>query len=544
MRLDAATRYLRSRGHKVLLTSGVDPYESYVNRHAEIEDISPHKLAQKYTLEIQNDLAAFNIDYDIWHDPLLYPGRETYERHCQEMLQRLMSLDTANYNTRNIPYSTIRKQFVPRSFLIGKCPSCQSEVAGCICEGCGRQFIAEEVIEPQLLPHKKELSSKLLSKELEWPEVEVLELSLHENDARIQNIVDDVKSLSIPSRHTDMILSHIHNQKCHVELTVPGDWGIPWQSKEGPEQIIFNYCTYYPFFLTVGDFFAAAGTGKNAFAVDSNIITISTYGSDTPVPWIGVPIILSHLDVDADGKRQYRGYDHYWGNEFLCLHGAKFSTSRRHVIWAGELIEQTPVTVDMARYYLATIDPAQKQTNFLIDDLVSTINQIVIDEIYHTVDVCLQEYIPHDIQAASPNMTKAVNKAFAEQDSCFDASQFYLEKAANLISNWIETWHRLTNKNPSDSYWFLKSLAMISYPIMPNLGETLWHHLGATGKPNLAEFDNRTPIQTSHFQTKVQHINQADISPCLPTTLNHLMNNELSLAKDNKDSTTEETNHV
>lgn len=564
LRLDAAARYLRSRGHKAYLVSGTDPYESYVIHHAEKEATEPDKLARRYTLQIQNDLAAFCIDYDIWLDPLICPGRGIYERNCEQLLQRLMGSDAAHYKTRSFPYSPNDEQFIPRSYLAGFCPRCKADIVGCLCEECGLQFTAQEVIEPYFRPAHFRPAKQSAEQVLAWQNADVVEVTLDEKDEKLQHVAADMQALHIPSHQIETIMDHVYQQKCRVELTVPGTWGVEWQGiNQGigehstiTPQIVYTYGAIYLYYLTAGEVFAQSAGGvlvndgeksKNAFAVDSDVVTISSYGADTAVPWIAMPNILSHVDVDENGQRQYTDCDYYWGNEFLCLHGSKFSTSRRHVIWASGLIEQTPVDADMARFYLATIDPTDEQTDFVIDGLVDTINQRVIDEVYRAVNVCLQQYQSHDLQAPSASMSDLISKVFAEQDGCFEASQYYLTKAADVIVNWVETWQALGDKSPqdkkqSDSYWFLKSLAMISYPVMPNFAESLWQHLGAVGIPNMAQFDSKTVIRAASFKCRTSHISQADIYPCMPETLSHLINHPSPQSRES--ATIEETNHV
>ena len=557
LRLDAAARYLRSHGHKAYLVSGTDPYESYVIHHAEKETTEPDKLARRYTLQIQNDLAAFCIDYDIWLDPLICPGRGIYERNCEQLLQRLMSTEAAHYKTRSFPYFPIDEQFIPRSYLAGKCPRCSADVVGCLCEECGLQFTAQEVIAPYFRPAHFRPAKQSAEQALAWQDADVVEVTLNEGDERLKNVAADMQALHIPPHQIETIMEHVYQQKCRVELTVPGTWGVPWQGlNQGlgedstiTPQIVYTYGAIYLYYLTAGEVFAtnAKEQGRSAFAVDSDVVTISSYGADTAVPWIAMPNILSHVDVDEHGKRQYKDCDYYWGNEFLCLHGSKFSTSRRHVIWASGLIDQTPVNADMARFYLATIDPTDEQTDFVIDGLVDTINRRVIDDIYHAVNVCLKAYQSQDLQVPSANMSDLMAKVFAEQDGCFEASQFYLTKAAGVISNWVKTWQALVGKSPqdnkqSDSYWFLKTLAIISYPVMPNFAESLWQNLGATGIPNMAEFDNKTTIKTTKFECRTTHISQADIYPCMPETLSHLI--KTATSDSDGEAIAKETNHV
>lgn len=61
-------------------------------------------------------------------------------------------------------------------------------------------------------------------------------------------------------------------------------------------------------------------------------------------------------------------------NEFYLLDGQKFSTSRGHAVWGKEVLGQK--TVDVVRLHLGLTRPEGERTNFMLDALRRTENEV------------------------------------------------------------------------------------------------------------------------------------------------------------------------
>ncbi|MER8557013.1 class I tRNA ligase family protein, partial [Mesorhizobium sp. M1217] len=65
---------------------------------------------------------------------------------------------------------------------------------------------------------------------------------------------------------------------------------------------------------------------------------------------------------------------HYHVNEFYLLDGKKFSTSCRHAVWGKEVL--SPETVDVVRLHLGLTRPEGERTDFTLDALRRTENEV------------------------------------------------------------------------------------------------------------------------------------------------------------------------
>lgn len=64
----------------------------------------------------------------------------------------------------------------------------------------------------------------------------------------------------------------------------------------------------------------------------------------------------------------------YHVNEFYLLDGQKFSTNRGHAVWGKEVLG--PKTVDIVRLHLGLTRPEGERTNFTLDALRRTENEV------------------------------------------------------------------------------------------------------------------------------------------------------------------------
>ncbi len=523
LRLDIAARYLRSRGHRTVIITGTDPYESHVILQAGREGCSPRDIATRYTRGMRRDLHAFDIECELI-DPLTDEFGALYQRYHLAALERLHRAGVAVYREARFPYAD--GAFLPRSYLAGACPSCGSGIAGSVCEECGRQFIPEQVVDPHLRPG---LPAAARPSAMDWRATKTLVMQLRRDDPRLEAIVAEIERLALPPRYAQIALRHIREWGGAMELTLPDTghtpWGLVWPAPGAARQVVFNYATPYAWSHALGELAAVRlGARQNAMAVDSDIITVGSYGVDITVCWIAITVALSALDTLATPR--YRPFEHFWGNEFLRLHGSKFSTSRGHVIWGGEFMERTPVGADMARYHLATIDPRHSETDFRVDDLVNTVNEILLGEIYAAADAGCRQLRPERQQHPSTEMRQRLYELVARQDAHFDMRHTngpQIDEAAALIRDWAQDRHRggdgVSERASSDRYWFLKGLALVCAPIMPNFADALWHRLGAPGQPNIWDFGYATVPRPGAFDPPCSRLYHSSLQPCLPATL-------------------------
>ncbi len=269
-------------------------------------------------------------------------------------------------------------------------------------------------------------------------------------------------------------------QKGLLRLTSSSEWGLSvGNTKLGDK--FFNYPFAFAFGLTLGDIAGEIlGIDKHPFSPDSGVTTITAFGIDNTIPVLG-----SILGITSACK-QYKQFDYYLVNHFLNLNGSKFSTSRRHAIWANDIINKVGASSDIIRLYLSSID---------IRTQVGNVDTGELTDFYNKTTQWIEKLVVQALPALPDNNSK-VDLAIAEYFSAvaegqailLDPAKFQPHNAAAAIASWVNLGHALSPVSNA-YFWWLKGLSILAYPFMPRLSETLWVTLGYTGVPTLNKFE-------------------------------------------------------
>lgn len=500
LRLDVLARFLRSRGHHVRLSTGTDPFESHVLLAARRSGEPPRLVARQATAGIAEDLAAMAIHCDDFIDPLDGPDGSLYAHHVGEMLRRLEAEGAARWREQDLPVGH-DGDVLPRSFLEGRCPACASWMGGSICEGCGRQLAAAQILEARARAGVDAIAA--------WHRVPVLELALTPQALDRCGIARALSTTRLPSR-CEAIVDRALAQGLCVELTTPGAWGVPYAAPGPRPQVAYTYATPHAWMMLLGERHGRGhGTAGRPFALDSSVVTVTAFGVDITECWVVGTLALAHLLGS-------RGYDCYLGNEFLRLEGDKLSTSRGHVIWVADLLGKTPVSADAARYYLATLDPRDAETDVRVATMLEAFNDVVRPAFHETVEVALGCLGPGAPEPPSALMRARLGALLDAQDRSFALATLHLGRIAEVATQWAASWPALAHEG---AYWFLKGLALVAAPLMPGLAAELWERLGARGAPTLAGLLEPTTPEPYERRAIPRRLGAADLRECLPPSL-------------------------
>ncbi len=136
LKMDVIKRYQEIIGNQACLVSGIDIYDSYVALQAFKENTSPKQIAQKYYKEIKKDFEKFNIHFDQFINPFSRDYYKKYQKISKYLADKVLKSNSAYLKTELFPINKKTKQFLPASFLQGKCPNCGEDLAGLTCETC------------------------------------------------------------------------------------------------------------------------------------------------------------------------------------------------------------------------------------------------------------------------------------------------------------------------------------------------------------------------------------------------------------------------
>ena len=478
--MDILARHLKMSGHKAVIVSGTDSYDSYVTWQAERENLTPLQICNKYHEQIASDLSSMQIGVSKFINPLSLQWSGTYQQWHHKLLGQLQIAGTTQSQPETIGLDE-NGNYLSGWRLAGQCPVCNASVRGYFCEDCGAHFRPEEVVNSQ-----EPISTKTVNNLF-------MELPA-QSDLDNRGLDESIKKI---------YQNYISLQKGLLRLTSSSEWGLSI-GKPSLGDKFFNYPFAFAFALMLGEVAGQVlGTTKNPFAHDSNVTTISAFGIDNTIPVLG-----SILGITA-GVKQYKQFDYYLVNHFLNLNGSKFSTSRRHAIWADDIVNKVGASSDIIRLYLSTIDIRTTAGNVDTGKLTNFYNKTA--QWIETLVVQALPALPDDNSKVDETIAEYFATLVEGQTKFLDPGQFQPHNAAAAIDHWVKLGQALSPISEA-YFWWLKGLSVLAYPFMPRLGETLWVTLGYTDEPTLSNFESPPTLPVKRYMPiNLKPLNQADI---------------------------------
>lgn len=477
---DILARHLRMSGHKAVIVSGTDSYDSYVTWQAERENLTPLQICNKYHEQIAGDLSAMQISVNKFINPLTLQWAGKYKKWHHQLLKQLQDAGVTQSQKETIGVDA-NGNLISGWRLAGNCPVCHAAVRGYFCEDCGAHFRPEEVANAEEPAAKTTVAN--------------LFMHLPQNS--------DLENRGIDESIKQIYKNYITLQKGLLRLTSSSEWGLSIGNPQLGDKF-FNYPFAFAFALMLGEVAGdILGLKKNPFAPDSEVTTISAFGIDNTIPVLG-----SILGI-TDGCKQYKQFDYYLVNHFLNLNGSKFSTSRRHAIWANDIINKVGASSDIVRLYLSTIDIRTQAGNVDTTELTNFYNKTT--QWIEKLVVQALPALPENNNHADPAIAEYFSAVVEGQSKLLDPANFQPHDASSAIASWVNLGHSLSPVSAS-YFWWLKGLAVLTYPFMPRLAETLWVTLGYTDVPRFSQFEVPPTLPVKRYMPiNLKQINQADI---------------------------------
>ena len=501
LKMDLIARHLRRRGDEARIITGTDSYESYVLLRAQEQNREPAQVCAHYHELIEEDLAALDIELDAFISPVDASWSSLYRKIHQDWVGRLNRQGAVVTFTESMPYSRAAKRYLTGCRLSGRCPDCGSSVSSYFCETCGTHFRPEEMLDP----HGPDAGEQL-----RWRDVSSLFLRLPEPAAILARLED----MAVPAEFRAIAERFLKRNGRLLRLSAPTDWGMPLAPDGSEARSLFSYTGLLPYSLLCGEVHAAlANAETSAFAAGSDVVTVSGFGIDNSVPMLVGAIGNALLDPAV------KPFDHFLLNHFYELEGAKFSTSRDHAIWVHDIVARPGISTDAIRYYLAKVSPEDRARSLDVRDFVDTVNNDLANGIGRRGAIAagrLRDLVGEP-GPPSTDLLRRLESALSDQTRAFDYPTFSSAGAVGVLSAWSD--ERTETRSESESYWWLKGLALLSWPIIPRFGGALWELLGGDGDPALARFLKPTAPARSRAVPVFDEISRADLEPCLPPAL-------------------------
>jgi len=349
---DVLRRHLAASGVHAVMTTAMDDHQTYCQTAGLRDGRSAEEIADCYGDSIEDTWRAAGVRFDVSVRPRRDPEHAALTR---AFFRALYDGGHLVARTLPVPWCASCEQWLVEAFVKGACPHCGESSGGNACEACGRPNHCGDLVEPHCV---------VCGGAGELREIERLFFPL----ARFEDeLVAYWDATRMPPHLRALCEAMLADGLPEIAVTQPGNWGIPVPVDGWDDQRIYVWLEMAPGYLH------EARRGAEAAGIGDP--TVLTHDDDVPfVQFFGFDNGYFHALLFPAAFRAYdpgiRLPTRFVVNEFYRLEGLKFSTSRRHAVWAADLLrDESP---DVVRWHVLRDRPEGRQTNFTLDALAAT----------------------------------------------------------------------------------------------------------------------------------------------------------------------------
>jgi methionyl-tRNA synthetase len=479
---DIIKRIFELKNVSVKNISGIDDNQNYVLLKANQLGLTADEVSNKFGDLIKDTWKLGNINYDY----IINPKDEEYKEFVNEFFITLYNNKQLIEKETEVFYDE-NGNYIFEAFVKGNCPHCNEISDGLACEQCGMPNNCVDLINP----------INKIGKILEKRKVKRLFLQTSKFKEQLEQYLDNMDLSYRMSNLKDVFFSELPE----IAITHPAAWGINSTIKGYENQVYYVWAEMAAGFLYASKKYEDFSL-DNEKNWDGGSSYIQCFGFDNAYFYM---FLFPSLYIGYNNKIKLP--NKFITNDFLCLEGSKFSTSRNHAIWGNQILNQ--IDADFLRVYLCKISPVDKESNFVLDSFkyfsselwgqifapwVKNINRkmelffnnelpsigswsknqiLYFDTLNSSYVLAIKHY---DVQNYNPS--KIVENLFDIINNAYSFSQ--KENAIYINSN-------LYNQQRTSINLELNTLFMIStlaYPIMPNFSRYIRESFGFTDNSN------------------------------------------------------------
>ncbi len=501
---DAYARYMRARGHEVLLICATDEHGT----PAELAAAKAGQPVAEYCAEmwrVQKDLAdGFRLGFDFF-------GRSSSQRNhrlTQHMAGRLADAGLIEERQESQVYSVADGRFLPDRYIEGTCPNCgYPRARGDQCENCTKQLDPTDLIDPR--------SAISGSTELEVRETKHLYLRQSLMRDRLREWIDSKTDWPLLSSLDRAQMAGRGRGACRDRgITRDLDWGIPvkrgtepWPGMEGK--------VFYVWFDAPIEYIGATAEWADATGQDdaawerwwredkgaADVRYVQFMGKDNvPFHTLSFPVTL--MGANFDGAEQWKLVDFIKATNWLTYEGGKFSTSAGRGVFMDQALEILPS--DYWRWWLLANIPETADSDFTWAGFQTGVNKDLADVLGNFVSRVTKfcrsrfgEAVPEGgYGAAEAELIEALSGRVAAYAKHWEAIEIR-RAAAELRAIWVEgneylqraaPW-AVVKEDPGRAGGIIRCAmnlvrlyAILSRPFLPDASDTMLRALGIEGQ--------------------------------------------------------------
>lgn len=349
---DIFHRFMDLFGIENIYVCGTDEHGAQTEISAMAEKLSPRDYSDKYH-EVQKEI------YAKWGFDFTFFGRTSSAANHKMTQLFFESISKNGFVTKGeitLPYCKHDKKFLADRYIEGICPHCSYRSArGDQCESCGHLLDPSDLISPLCMICKRS--------EIEFRKEKHLFLDLSKLSPELQKWI--LKNKTWPQNTRAVALSWLKEGLKPRCITRNLSWGVKVPLK-GYTDLVFYVWFDAP--IAYISMTSEARKDWKKWWSDSEIYHF--LGKDNipfhTIFWPGMLMAAKSKSSDYSLPSYVQGY------EFLNWEGKKFSTSRGIGVFSDEALDLFPA--DYWRYYLSSVLPEKKDSNFEWSDFQAAIN--------------------------------------------------------------------------------------------------------------------------------------------------------------------------
>lgn len=522
---DVFSRYARMAGDEVLMVSGTDEHGTPISVQADSEGVTARELADKYNRVIVNDMASLGLSYDLF-------TRTTTNNHYRVVQDMFSSLHDNGYVIAKSEMSAVSPstgRTLPDRYIEGTCPHCDFDGArGDQCDNCGQQLDPIELKNPRSKINGE--TPKFIESEqffLDLPAVsEALGSWLQTRQDWRPNVL----------KFSANLLSDLRPRAITRDL----DWGVPvplagW--RENSMKRLYVWFDAVIGYLSASVEWAQRSGDPEAwkrFWLDPQSQSYYFMGKDNIVfhSVIWPAILLGQNGAGDHGGKvgkfgQLNLPTEVVSSEYLTMSGSKVSTSRKHVLYVGDFLQE--FGPDALRYFIAVAGPENQDADFTWEEFVRRTNYELANEwgnlVNRSVSMAHKNFgaIPAatDLQEVDIELRKASQAAFATVGTALRKCRFKQAiteamRVVGLANKYIseqEPWKQKDNPERQGTilHTALQTVAdcnTLLTPFLPHAAQKIHQALGGDGiwaaQPEIREVSQADgpdyPVLTGDYQ--------------------------------------------
>lgn len=364
---DIYVRYLRAQKRDVVYVCGSDEHGTAIPIQAMKEGTTPQAIIDKYHTIMKENFEDLSISFDIYDRT----SNPIHHETTQEFFTYLNDRNELEVKETEQYFDEQAQTFLADRYIKGTCPNCGSDRAfGDQCEKCGTSLSPDELINPVSTlsgnpPVKKATKH--------W----YLPLNRHEDWLRQWITVDHAADWK--ANVLGQCKSWIDNGLQPRAVTRDLDWGVKVPLPDAEGKVLYVW-----FDAPIGYISATKQWAKD------NDKDWEPYWKDADtklVHFVGKDNIVFHCIIFPTMLKLH-GYnvpENVPANEFMNLEGDKMSTSRGWKLDMQDFIDDFikkenggPQLADALRYYLTTILPETKDSDFAWKGFQDAVNSELV----------------------------------------------------------------------------------------------------------------------------------------------------------------------